>query len=754
MNRLKYVLPALAAVAVLLPQAVQTPRPLAGIIPAGPLIYIEAKDFGALLKDWTDSNEKKMWLASDSYKVFAQSRLFLRLKDAQQGFEKAAAVVPDMPLVDGAAGGNSALALYDIGNLEFLYITRMPSARAYETILWQSRAKFSPRKSAGIDYYVRQEQRRLAAFAVTNDLLLIATEEQVMASALALLAGQSPPAMMQEPWYQRATAAQQTPGEVRLALNFERAAKTPYFRSYWVQRNTSDLKQFNAVISDLDRTPAEYRERRTLLRAEPAADLRPAEAAVGEISRFAPAEAGLFRLWAKPETGAVLALIEQKIIAPRAANPEERYRRAPEAGNVDAALGSEEDLETRIDEAPVVDDASKVDLQPLRVLLEGNTIEAMMQVETSRPAADGVFVSTPRAVALLGSKPWNAAAARAADERPGAPRALGAGDAVRPRQQNELRRRLGEHRDEQSIARRARMHAGSRAGLGRHRSSQPCRRAAPGTQAQSIENQQHRRFAAPVDQFVVSQNRFERSGLPVSVPPDQRFRGRVGGQRLIERQMPARGTEYLLLATADSSTLAQRWDDARTPAPLGSLVKPFIALAFGEAHLFAYPVLECTGCWLPGGHGRIGIRTALAQSCNSYFGRLAGLVRVEDVDRTARRYGLTMAAPLRSRLVAGTEPRGSASGARNESIALGAGMRFAALLLACAAVRGADGGHHGSRNGRRYDRRRRKSARRRSRKPESAGGGGAVVPGRRTRAPRAFRFLRHDALPVLARTAA
>ena len=81
-----------------------------------------------------------------------------------------------MTLVDAAAGANSALALYDIGNLEFLYISRMPSARAYQSVLWQSRAKFQPRKSAGIDYYVRQKQSRGVAFAVTGDLVLLPSE--------------------------------------------------------------------------------------------------------------------------------------------------------------------------------------------------------------------------------------------------------------------------------------------------------------------------------------------------------------------------------------------------------------------------------------------------------------------------------------------------------------------------------------------------------------------------------------------------
>jgi hypothetical protein len=404
----------LAGVAVLLPQVLQQPRPLTDLVPAGALLYVEAKDFASLLKDWNGSAEKKTWLASDNYQVFARSRLFLRFNEAQQEFGTAAGFLPGMSLMDSVSGSDSLLALYDIGSLEFLYMTRMPSASAYETTLWQARAKFQPRKSAGIDYYMRQEQRRVVAFAVTGDLLLIATSEQAIASALALIAGQSPPAMKQEPWFQRATGAQPGAGEIRMALNFERVAKTPYFRSYWIQRNTRELAQFSAVISDLDRSRTEIRERRVLSRQEPAIDMHASEAAVAEIARLAPADAGLFRAWAKPDIAGALVLIAQKLFPPRMANVEERYRRAPAEGNIDAMLGSEEDIETRIDESPVVDDSANVDLQPLRALLEGNLVEAMLQVESARASSDGVFVITPRAVALLGARPWDVAAARAA----------------------------------------------------------------------------------------------------------------------------------------------------------------------------------------------------------------------------------------------------------------------------------------------------------------------------------------------------
>ena len=79
--------------------------------------------------------------------------------------------------------------------------------------------------------------------------------------------------------------------------------------------------------------------------------------------------------------------------------------------------------------------------------------------------------------------------------------------------------------------------------------------------------------------------------------------------------------------------LAFNWDDANAPIAPGSLLKPFIAVAYGEQHNFAYPHVTCTGtrsrCWLPRGHGDIGLEKAISASCNTYFLALAnGLERV------------------------------------------------------------------------------------------------------------------------------
>jgi cell division protein FtsI/penicillin-binding protein 2 len=84
---------------------------------------------------------------------------------------------------------------------------------------------------------------------------------------------------------------------------------------------------------------------------------------------------------------------------------------------------------------------------------------------------------------------------------------------------------------------------------------------------------------------------------------------------------------YVLVDAATGRVLHARWDDLERPLPIGSLIKPFTALAYADTHRFTYPTFTCRGsadgCWLPRGHGRIGIAAAVADSCNAYFRQLA-----------------------------------------------------------------------------------------------------------------------------------
>lgn len=102
---------------------------------------------------------------------------------------------------------------------------------------------------------------------------------------------------------------------------------------------------------------------------------------------------------------------------------------------------------------------------------------------------------------------------------------------------------------------------------------------------------------------------------------------------MLDRAFPSPRVEYLLLDLRSRQTIAMRWSHADAPIPVGSLLKPFVALAYAELlaksslHDAQFPVVYChgksDGCWHGAGHGSMTLERALAASCNAYFLALA-----------------------------------------------------------------------------------------------------------------------------------
>lgn len=386
------------------------PPALATLFPSGPVLYLEAKDFGGLLTQWNGAGENKTWIESASYQAFQRSQLFLRLSSAQAEFATAAGVPADYALASSVAGGSSALAMYRIGDLEFLYMTRLPQARVLETGLWKTRASYQSRNAGGATYYVKtdKESRRTAAFAAVGDLLILATKEELIGGALELIARGSRPAIVSEPWFAQTTQAA-APGalDVRLVYNLERLTRTPQFRRHWLQRNIAELSEYSAGLTDLEQAGGEIRERRVLLRATPSADRTSAEAAAGQLAALAPDDAALYRVWALPTADQAARTIEEKLFGGISAAARNLAKDAPTVTESMEA-GAEENLETRIDEPPLSDDRGSTAFRALRERLASVRLDAMLDVGSTR--ADQVFVRGESAIVLQARDAWDGAA--------------------------------------------------------------------------------------------------------------------------------------------------------------------------------------------------------------------------------------------------------------------------------------------------------------------------------------------------------
>ena len=120
-----------------------------------------------------------------------------------------------------------------------------------------------------------------------------------------------------------------------------------------------------------------------------------------------------------------------------------------------------------------------------------------------------------------------------------------------------------------------------------------------------------------------------------------------GGRRLFQAALfflaaalNAADLSYLIIDVRTRQILKQDWPDADQPIPVGSLVKPFTALAASGS----FPEFTCNGaidhCWLAKGHGTIAFRDALANSCNAYFLQLARTVDAHSLAVVAQKFGI------------------------------------------------------------------------------------------------------------------
>lgn len=394
-------------------QVVAPPKDLPSLLPDGALLYIQSPDFAKLLGDWNSSVEKRTWIEGDDYAAFSRSRLFERLQQAQSEFSAAASISADQSLLSSVAGSESALALYDIGNLQFVYVTRMAQLRIEATPLWQARNKFEQRTEGSAHFYVRVDQQssRTAAFAAMDGWLILGTREDLVAGVLDRLQQPNMHSLADESWYADSTKLAAGPaGDLRTVLNLEKIVPSPYFRSYWVQGNVTEMKQYRAAISDLHRSSGAYREDRVLLRkpganAAKAGNVRP-------LLDLAPSSADFSSAQAAPDAPAVLASLRENLLELKPVQQQAQWSAAPPPVQV-ANAGSPTMLEERIDVAPVL--VAQTDPHTsLRGVLVAAQPSALLQTFVTRSERNDMFVAIDRAVVVDAVLPWNQPALQSA----------------------------------------------------------------------------------------------------------------------------------------------------------------------------------------------------------------------------------------------------------------------------------------------------------------------------------------------------
>jgi hypothetical protein len=313
--------------------------------------------------------------------------------------------------------------------------------------MWQRRKDFETRQAGGITFYVKtisaatepdptQESDdptdatasdtsgtavpRTVTFARSGDWLVLSTNEDLMAQTLELMAskdGTNKDSLAQQGWYKDAKAATAgQAGDLRMVLDMEKVVKTPQFRTYWVQQNVTEMKQYKAVVADLYRSPEGMHEERVLLpksESAPSADID-----LGHMAALTPDHAVVFRAFANPTPEEALEALQIKVLE-RGVGSYDDKSTSPDAALATPAAGSVSDLETRIDEPATAIPTQQGSTPLLLATLRNAALESMMTVDRNRADAKPVGIWTPfaSAVTLWSRHDWDIRAIQDALQR-------------------------------------------------------------------------------------------------------------------------------------------------------------------------------------------------------------------------------------------------------------------------------------------------------------------------------------------------
>ncbi len=243
--------------------------PLARLIPRGAIAYVQARDFAGLFGKWKASPAHDRYYASDNFRAFGQSRLYAKLSERLKEFETGAGIEMTEDRVAEMAGGATAVAMYDMGKLEIVYVTELPAAKASLTELFKQSSKFETRKRGNAQYSVLElatdggRMRQGLCFSATDGKFVITTTESLMQRTLDNFAAESTDRLSDSIAPTLAAAENFAAHDATLWTDIPRLKAQRFFKLYWVQgKAATALDGVSATLADLEIAGDGIHERR------------------------------------------------------------------------------------------------------------------------------------------------------------------------------------------------------------------------------------------------------------------------------------------------------------------------------------------------------------------------------------------------------------------------------------------------------------------------------------------------------------
>ena len=245
---------------------------LASDLPRGAFVYTQFSNLPALLEQWDRSQLKERYLKSTNYQQLQHRHLMLKLISRWEEFNTALGFPVDVSTITGTSETRAALAVYDIGQLDLVFIAPMSEEKIALTQFFSSKDQFEEVESPSGTIYYRQpvdadrgRQKQVVTFTAVSGRFILATNEKLLLRTIANIDRKNPKDSLADDPAFNSLSKKVKPHFLTIWVDQAKLNQDYYFKHYWLMQNVEELKGIRAGMFDLEQTKGRWIERREFL---------------------------------------------------------------------------------------------------------------------------------------------------------------------------------------------------------------------------------------------------------------------------------------------------------------------------------------------------------------------------------------------------------------------------------------------------------------------------------------------------------
>ncbi len=272
-------------------------------LPRGAIVYAQFSDLPGLIKRWDESKLKSKYVESENFERFQNRHLTLKLLKRWEEFNDALGFSLDANALIGSSENKTAIALYDIGGLDIVFIAPISSDKIAETIFHKNKDKFEERSLADDTTYYslsfeadRGRKQQKVLFTAVKGRFVLATNESLFLRTVANINGKTKKdSLADEPSFFELSKIV-TPHDATVWVDQKKLNKDLYFKHYWLMSNASDLKNIRAGMFDLEIKEDKWIERREFLSVKNESYKTISQSEINKMKEILPKDAPLLKM--------------------------------------------------------------------------------------------------------------------------------------------------------------------------------------------------------------------------------------------------------------------------------------------------------------------------------------------------------------------------------------------------------------------------------------------------------------------------